>query len=79
MKIKKTVFLSLFVIIAAPIWADEVVDAEKLEQQRQEIFQTRFPVIVESLNLGTFELFASSIDPSDFLKRIYGLRLDYNF
>ncbi len=32
-------------------------------------------MIVESLNLGTFELFVSSINPSDFLDRIYGLRL----
>ena len=42
---------------------------------RQEIFQTQMPLVVESLNLGTFELFAGSIDRQDFLDRIYGLRL----
>jgi hypothetical protein len=72
---KKTVLLALLVMIAAPIWADDIEDAEKLELQRQQLFQTGFPLIVESLNLGTFELFASSINKSDFLNRIYGLRL----
>ncbi len=72
---KKTVLIALLVIIAAPIWADEFEDAEKLELHRQELFQTGFPLIVESLNLGTFELFTSSINQSDFLNRIYGLRL----
>jgi hypothetical protein len=71
----KTVLLALLVMIAAPLWADDIEDAEKLELQRQELFQTGFPLIVESLNLGTFELFASSIDRSAFLSRIYGLRL----
>jgi hypothetical protein len=71
----KTVLLGLLVMIATPIWADDIEDAEKLELQRQELFQTGFPLIVESLNLGTFELFASSINQSDFLNRIYGLRL----
>jgi hypothetical protein len=71
----KTVLLALLVMIAAPLWADDIEDAEKLELQRRELFQTGFPLIVESLNLGTFELFASSIDRSAFLSRIYGLRL----
>ncbi len=75
MNIKKTVLLALFVAIASPTLAETFEEAEKLEQQRQEIFQTGFPVIVESLNLGTFELFVSSINRSDFLDRIYGLRL----
>ena len=75
MKIKKTVFLSLFVIIAAPIWADEVGEAEKLEAERQEIFQTGFSFIVESLNLGTIDVFVANINASDFLDRVYGLRL----
>jgi len=75
MDMKRTVLLALFAIVAAPIWADDVEDAEKQELRQQEFFQTGFPLIVESLNLGTFELFVSSINPSDFLDRIYGLRL----
>jgi len=62
-------------IIAAPIWADDFAAAEKLEMERQEAFRTEFALIVESLNLGSFELFVAAIDPSDFLQRIYGLRL----
>ena len=69
------VLLSLLMMIAAPLWADDIEDAEKLELQRQELFQSGVPLIVESLNLGTFELFASSVNKSDFLDRIYGLRL----
>jgi hypothetical protein len=72
---KKTVLLALLVMIVAPTWADDIEDAEKLELQRQELFRTGSALIVESLNLGTFELFASSINKSDFLNRIYGLRL----
>ena len=41
---KKTVLLALLVMIAAPIWADDIEDAEKLELQRQQLFQTGFPV-----------------------------------
>jgi hypothetical protein len=75
MDMKKTVLLAFLVATASPTWADTLEDAEKLELQQQELFQTGFPLIVESLNLGTFELFVSSINPSDFLDRIYGLRL----
>ena len=75
MNIKKIVSLALLAAIASPTWAETFEAAEKLEQQRQETFQTGFPVIVESLNLGTFELFVSSINRSDFLDRIYALRL----
>ena len=71
----KTVLLAFLVATASPTWADTVEDAEKLELQQQELFQTGFPLIVESLNLGSFELFANSINQSNFLDRIYGLRL----
>jgi hypothetical protein len=75
MHIKKIVLLAFLLAAASPTWADTVEDAETLELQQQEQFKTGFRLIVESLNLGTFELFASSIDQSDFLDRIYGLRL----
>ena len=75
MKKMKTVFLSLFVIIAAPVWADDVVDPAKLEAERQETFELGFAFIVESLNLGSIDLFAANMDSSDFLNRVYGLRL----
>ena len=75
MKTIKTLLPALLMIIAAPIWADDFAAAEKLEMERQEAFRTEFALIVESLNLGSFELFVAAIDPSDFLQRIYGLRL----
>ena len=50
-------------------------EAEKLELHRQQVFQTQVELLVESLNLGTFEMFVSAIDREDFLDRIYGLRL----
>jgi hypothetical protein len=77
MKIQTTILaaFSLLSMSAASFAQDSYEAAEKLEQQRQEIFQTQMPLVVESLNLGTFELFAGSIDRQDFLDRIYGLRL----
>ncbi len=75
MQVKTTVLLAFFVTLVAPAWADDFAEAEKLELRRQEIFQSGMEMVVESLNLDTFELFVSSIDQSDFLKRIYGLRL----
>ena len=62
-------------IVVAPAWADDFSAAEKLEMERQEAFRTQFPLIFESLNLGSFELFVAAIDKVDFLDRIYGLRL----
>lgn len=61
--------------LAANAFADGHEEAEKLEQQQRQMIQSQFELIVESLNLGSFELFAGSIDKSDFLDRIYGLRL----
>lgn len=75
MKTKKTLLLALLVMIAAPGWADEFEDAQKLEMKRQETFQSGMQAIVESLNLGTFEFLVASINQNDFLDRIYGLRL----
>ena len=78
MRIQTKTFVAglLTLLVAAPLLAQESYEeAQKLEEQRQEIFKTQLPLIVESLNLGSFELFASSIDKEDFLDRIYGLRL----
>jgi tetratricopeptide (TPR) repeat protein len=77
MRIRETACAAFFLTFAlsAPLWADALEEAEILEQQRQEIFQTQMPLIVESLNLGSFDLFIDSIDRNDFLDRIYGLRL----
>lgn len=61
--------------VAAVIADDAFAEAEKLEQHRQQIFQTQTEMLVESLNLGTFQMFVNSIDREDFLNRIYGLRL----
>jgi tetratricopeptide (TPR) repeat protein len=75
MKKIKTLLPALVMLLVAPAWADDFSAAEKLELQRQEIFRTEFPLIVESLNDGSFKLFVAAIDQSDFLNRIYGLRL----
>lgn len=53
--------------------ADE--DAVQLEQERQAAFRNGFATIVETLNLGTFDLFVEAIDQNAFLGRIFGLRL----
>ena len=54
---------------------DEAAAAARLEQERQEAFQNGFATIVESLNLGTLELFTKSVDRDDFFDRVFGLRL----
>ena len=75
-KIKQTTAILLAAVFAAsPVSAPAQDNAQQLGEQQQQIFETEFPLIVESLNLGSFDLFASSIDKSDFLDRIYGLRL----
>lgn len=68
-------FVILFLLPALPVLADSFEEAEKLEQHRQQVFQNQVELLVESLNLGTFDMFISSIDREDFLDRIYGLRL----
>lgn len=73
--IKKLSLLFLLVTLAPSAYADSQEEAENLEKQQRQAFETQFPLIMESLSLGSVELFASSIDKSDLLKRIYGLRL----
>ncbi len=77
MKTKRTTIAATILLfgLASIALADGHEEAEKLEQQQRQMIQSQFELIVESLNLGSFELFAGSIDKSDFLDRIYGLRL----
>ena len=70
----KLAVLGMFVL-ATPVLADSVEDAEQTELRKREAFNNQLTLIVESLNMGSFDLFASSINKSDFLDRIYGLRL----
>ena len=65
----------LIVLLVVPALADDADDREELELARQEAFRSGFTTIVESLNLGTFELLVSSINREEFIDRIFGLRL----
>ena len=70
--------IALFVLLLMPgvaALADDAEDAALLEQERQEAFQTGFAIIIESLNLGTFELFTESVDRDNFFNLVFGLRL----
>jgi tetratricopeptide (TPR) repeat protein len=58
-----------------PALADDADDREELELARQQAFRSGFTTIVESLNLGTFDLLVSSINREQFIDRIFGLRL----
>lgn len=71
----RIVLLALLSLPVAALSQDAFEEAEKLEQHRQQVFRTQMELLVESLNLGTFEMFVSAIDREDFLNRIYGLRL----
>jgi putative acetyltransferase len=76
MRLTKTLLLTLLIAFTASGWAQEnASEAERIETERRQVFQAGFATIVESLNLGTFELFASSINQDDFVNRIFGLRL----
>jgi hypothetical protein len=67
--------LALVTVFLSSVQADEVEDAEKEEQARQESFRAGFAAIVDDLNNGSLERFTSAVDPEDMLDRIYGLRL----
>ncbi len=75
MQAAKAILLFLLVMPGMLIFADDLDDRKQQELARQEAFLSGFQVIVESLNLGSFDLFVSSIDRDDFLDRIFGLRL----
>ncbi len=65
----------LIVLLVVPALADDADDREELELARQQAFRSGFTTIVESLNLGTFDLLVSSINREEFIDRIFGLRL----
>ena len=65
----------LIALLAVPAFADEADDREKQELAYQEAFRSGFTMIVETLNLGTFDLLVSSINREEFIDRIFGLRL----
>ena len=67
--------LFLLTALATSAYADSLEEAEALELQQRQAFESQFPQIIESLSLGSVELFAKSIDKTDFLNRIFGLRL----
>jgi tetratricopeptide (TPR) repeat protein len=75
MKQDKFTLLIALLMLATAAWSSEIDDAARLEQERQAAFRAGFTTIVESLNAGSFDLFAKSIDRNDFLERIFGLRL----
>ena len=65
----------LIALLAVPGFADEADDREKQELAYQEAFRSGFTTIVETLNLGTFDLLVSAINREEFVDRIFGLRL----
>lgn len=75
MKPMRALLAFLIVLLVAPALADDADDREELELARQQAFRSGFTTIVESLNLGTFDLLVSSINREEFIDRIFGLRL----
>ncbi len=75
MKPTRALLAFLIVLLVVPALADDADDRKELELARQEAFRSGFTTIVESLNLGTFDLLVSSINREEFIDRIFGLRL----
>ena len=75
MKSTKALQIVLIALLIVPAFADDADDRESLELARQEAFRSGFGMIVESLNLGSFDLLVSSINREEFVDRIFGLRL----
>jgi len=71
---KITVTIALLVL-GLSATAQEIDDRVRQEQERQAVFRAGMATIVDSLNQQSFDLFVSAIDKTDFLGRIYGLRL----
>ena len=71
----KVLLAFLLMLLVVPALADDADDEKALELARQEAFRSGFSTIVESLNLGTFDLLVSSINREEFIDRIFGLRL----
>ena len=75
MKPTRALLAFLIVLLVVPALGDDADDREELELARQQAFRSGFTTIVESLNLGTFDLLVSSINREQFIDRIFGLRL----
>jgi hypothetical protein len=75
MKPAKVLLVCLLMLLVVPALADDADDEKALELARQDAFRSGFSTIVESLNLGTFDLLVSSINREEFIDRIFGLRL----
>jgi len=75
MKPTRALLAFLIVLLVVPALADDADAREELELARQQAFRSGFTTIVESLNLGTFDLLVSSINREEFIDRIFGLRL----
>jgi tetratricopeptide (TPR) repeat protein len=75
MRRARTNFLITLLIFCTGVADAADEDAVQLEQARQAAFRNGFETIVETLNLGTFDLFVDAIDRNAFLGRIFGLRL----
>jgi tetratricopeptide (TPR) repeat protein len=73
MKVARRISLLVVLVLHASAVVAQA-DAEA-EAAAHEAFGNRFATIVQSMNLGSFDLFAAAIDKEDFLDRIYGLRL----
>jgi tetratricopeptide (TPR) repeat protein len=71
----KFLLLAIVLMLSAIVWSDEVDDNVRREQERQAAFRSGFSLIVDSLNQGSFDLVANSIDRNDFMARVFGLRL----
>ena len=71
----KLVLAATVLMLSMVTLSDEVDDNMRREQERQTAFVLGFEIIVDSLNQGSYELFADAIDRDDFLARIFGLRL----
>ena len=73
MKPAKVLLVFLLMLLVVPALADDAADEKALELARQDAFRSGFSTIVESLNLGTFDLLVSSINREEFIDRIFGL------
>ncbi|MDA1063717.1 MAG: hypothetical protein O2907_05180 [Proteobacteria bacterium] len=71
----KLVLVATALMLSMVTLSDEIDDNMRREQERQTAFVLGFEIIVDSLNQGSYELFANAIDRDDFLARIFGLRL----
>ncbi len=71
----KLALLAIVLMLSMVAVSDEIDDNMRREQERQTAIVLGFEFIVDSLNQGSYELFANAIDRDDFLARIFGLRL----